>query len=315
MKSPYSLLLIPLAIILIAAVAYALLSYSSIKNSDYVELLEQSAQIPEGDPAPIPSLLLLGKLSLSDEWLLDTAAEPESGSYIFFSAYHIEKKYYGIFRFDTATEEVKVFSSQYGDMGYKHYDDFNLFSGARIVFSPDESKLFFSVSPIFYFKDPIQIFDLDGNAFEHEPPPRAVHIKWFSNDSLYFEPDVAPADSGQQILNIYTGKISQTKIPAKHRFAKINPSATAYAYTEGMQVFEGQSYKCGGWFPNLVVRSYPEGEELYRMDGLHKVDYSWNFDGKLKLKYKAIESDHMQMDCDDIDWENYETKLYELPAK
>lgn len=238
---------------------------------------------------------------LGNDWILDTYDYQDQGPYVIFAAYKPVDKYYGIFRFDRSTNEVKTFYSQVKQMGHLGYKNFNQFSGSGIDISPDEKTFFFAVSPTFYFFKNVIVMDIDGKEVSFAPPQESIGLDWFTNTQLsYRPPKLYDVEQFIEIIDLNTGVKSKTKIAVNDGLLNhiVNPASTAVVVTEARQgSFFGKEYNCGGFYSNMVVYSYPDGKELLRVNDLHYAAYRWLEDGRLQYAYHKIEEADLEDGC------------------
>ncbi len=280
-------------------------SSTQIVTSEPIDAAKVTSTNPTKAESNIPSDIVFTSTTLTfdSEWVLDIYDYQEKGPYVIFSAYKDADKYYGIFRFDRATNEVKTLYSQVKQMGAIGYPSFNSFSFARIRVSPDEQKFFFVVPPTFYFSKNIIVMDMEGREVSFTPPEKAEQLDWFKNTHLSYRPPLSYREKQYlEIIDITTGVTSTTKIPLNDWSSnqQVNPSATAYAVVEAHQgkIF-GQEYTCAGFYVDMVVYSYPDGKELFRIKDLHGAYYRWLSNGELQYVYQKISPEDLQ-NCKDI---------------
>ena len=134
------------------------------------------------------------------------------------------------------------------------------------------------------------VIDLDGESIDISKIPDGVEIFWFSNSKLAFG---GRSYSGAtydyphyQIYDIYTKDIDSTKLPIGGGFGglkpRINPEATAFV---SYDIVSNSGWYCGTNIAQAVVRTYPEGDEIFTLDNLHEIDYRWLHNGELEFSY------------------------------
>lgn len=249
----------------------------------------------------------------SKDWHLNGFDFTTEKDIVIYSAYQPATERYVIFRFDVAPnssipiKEFRIsnkhftFSTRVGQFDGPR--DF-LIPRANIQISPDNTRFWWRTPKSKWPVENSFILDLEGkNERIVSLPENLAQFYWFSNNELAFGGATyggAPYNYPYiQIYDINTGKISSTKIPTRGAFSglepKVNPASTAYAYSD--MTSNSGGYDCGSNIVRLTVKSYPEGEELYRLEDLHYVHYRWLTDGGLEISYqRALDARDKEVD-------------------
>lgn len=235
----------------------------------------------------------------TNDWQLDSFDISENKQMVVYSTFHTQSKIYRIYRYDVAKSTntiLKEFNISDSQLFTEHHIHLPL---SALELSPDAQYYYlhsFNNNHIASLGLSPDIFvqpTTGGDLIEVDIPEDIYQQYWFSNSEVAFS-GASFAGSGYnadyvQIYNIYTGLISSTKIPTRGAMSglspKINSASTAYAYYD---IMENHGYACGGRIMDLVVVSYPDGEELFRLTGLHELEYRWLVNNELEIVYTRI---------------------------
>jgi hypothetical protein len=230
------------------------------------------------------------------DWQLDAAVLSNDGKSAIYSTFHTQEKIYRIYRYDSVDDTNKVLAefdisnSPIYTVGHLHMPL------SRLSLAPDEQHYFL----ISLSSDHENFVGLTYNSFvqsvgggelvELNIPTTVYQAYWFTNYEIAFSGatfgGAEYTSSYVEIYNINTHEVASTKIPVRGAFSglepKINPDASAYVYYD---VVVNHGYACGGNISNLVIRSYPDDDILFRLDDLHKVSYRWLNGTELEITY------------------------------
>ncbi len=235
-------------------------------------------------------------VSYTNDWQLDTYTLAANKKMAIYGTFHGEAKLYRVYRYD-ASEDVSAVLQEFDITDSPIFDIHHTHPPFTIIdLAPDDEHVYV-LSRRFDHKNYIGlephsfVLPVEGGKIIPLVLPETVYqTYWFTNyeiafsgatfgGALYTSPYV-------EIYNINTHEISSTKIPVRGAFTglepKINPDASAYAYYD---IAADHGYACGGNISNLVIRSYPEDDILFRLNNLHKVTYRWLNNTELEITY------------------------------
>lgn len=233
------------------------------------------------------------------DWQLDSYDVSSNEQVVIYSTFHTQARIYRVYRYDVGSGENTVLS------------EFDITDST--IFSVDHSHIPFSTLEItpdaehYYLYSYSSHFegslDLENQNFVQatnggeltvlDIPENIYQQYWFSNSKVAFSGANFAGSKYEeeyvQIYDIYTHEVSSTKIPTRGSMSglspKVSPDSTAYAYYD---ITENHGYACGGRIMDMVVVSYPDGEELFRLEDLHELEYRWLVDDSLEITYTRI---------------------------
>lgn len=235
----------------------------------------------------------------TQDWQLDSYDVSTNKEMVIYGTFHTQARIYRIYRYDVSSgTNVLLKEFDISDSAIFTIDHLHL-PLSSLELSPD-AEHYYLRSYRFDHKNYIgleyhnfvQATD-GGDLVELTISENIYQQYWFSNSEIAFSGAVFAGsgyeESYVQIYNIYTHQIFPTQIPSRGAFSglspKINEAATAYAYYD---ITENHGYACGGSIINLIVLSYPDGNELFKLENLHEVEYRWLINGALEIKYTRI---------------------------
>ena len=269
-------------------------------------------------------------VSYTNDWQLDTYTLAANQQMAVYGTFHPEAKLYRVYRYD-ASEDVSVVLHEFDITDSPIFDIHHVHTPFTLMdLAPDEEHVYV-LSRGFDHKNYIGlephsfVLPVDGGEIIPLALPETVYqVYWFTNyeiafsgatfgGALYTSPYV-------EIYNINTHEILSTKIPVRGAFSglepKINSDASAYAYFD---VVANHGYACGGSISNLIIRSYPEDEILFRLDNLHKVRYRWLNGSELEITYTPTPLPlneyprNSQMEDEVIECLSEQVMIYQVP--
>lgn len=270
-------------------------------------------------------------VAYTNDWQLDTYTLATNQQMAVYGAFHPGAKLYRVYRYNASTDtsvvlhEFDITNSPIFEIHHIHRPF------TKMDLAPDEQHVYVLSNRFdhkYYIGLDPHSFVLsvqDGELIPLALPETVYQVYWFTNyeiafsgatfgGALYTAPYV-------EIYNINTHEIASTKIPVRGASSglepKINPAASAYAYYD---VVANHGYACGGSISNLVIRSYPEGETLFRLNNLHKVSYRWLNDNQLEISYTPTPLPlneyprRSQMGSEEIQCLEEEVMIYQVPG-
>lgn len=233
------------------------------------------------------------------DWQLDSYDVSDNKQVVIYSAFHTQAKIYRVYRYDVANNSNTLLSEFDISNSELFTDDHIRLPLSSLKLSPDAQHYYLNT----YNNNHIASLGLEqdnfvqsvngGDLIDLDIPVNIYQQYWFSHSEVAFS-GANFAGSGYdadyvQIYNISTGLVSPTKIPTRGAMSglspKVNPASTAYAYYD---ITANHGYACGGRIMNLIVLSYPDGEELFRLDDLHELEYRWLANNELEIVYTRI---------------------------
>ncbi len=235
----------------------------------------------------------------TNDWQLDSFATSSNKQMVIYSTFHTQAKIYRVYRYDVASD-TSTLLSEFDISDSELFTDNHIHLPiSSLQLSPDAQHYYLHA----YNNDHIASLGLEqdnfvqstngGDLIDLDIPVDIYQQYWFTNSEVAFS-GANFAGSGYnsdyvQIYNIYSGLVSSTKIPARKAMSglnpRVNPASTAYAY---YNVTENHGYACGGSIMDLIVVSYPDGEELFRLEDLHNLEYRWLMNNELEIIYTPI---------------------------
>jgi hypothetical protein len=276
------------------------------------------------------------------EWRLDSSVRDRGNNFVIFSAYSISKKEFILYHVDlkqnNSIKPLHTFTFSVSNGFTRDYfrkiplsitippTITRGYVGGHfptpIKISPDSTKIYFaSVIP----SVGKNILDLQGNLtpLTELPAEGGIDVYWFSNAELAFGGRSTAGSEYNfpfyQVYNIHTKTIKPTKIPVGGGFnglePKVNSDATAYA---SQDVTSNSGWYCGLNILRLIIRTYPDGEEIFTLDNTHALDYRWLSASELEIKftraplYKELGAQHAP-NATPTTCFSEETMIYKLP--